>query len=141
MNRKVFVASQANQETINATYQFPEGFERTTNLEDAEFIVVDLVNLPADWVGYPWKKKAISVPETNLPILFVALEENIAPQFTDIKNLFKPADPPVYRSAAELYNALQWFQLIFPFYNETRAPALEKAVSNITLARFRTNPG
>jgi hypothetical protein len=105
--------------------------------------VVDLVNLPADWVGYPWKKKAILVPETNLPILFVALEENIAPQFNDIRNLFKPVDPPIHRSAAELYNALLWFQLNFPFYNQTRTPAVERATSHIALAQSRimNNPG
>jgi hypothetical protein len=135
--RKVFVASKSTQDAINDTFQWPEGFERTTELDDAEFIVLDLVNLPFDWLGYPWTKQAIYVPKQNLPILFVALEDKIAPQFDDIKNLFKSVDLPVYRSAEELFNALQWLQSIFPFYNQTKTPDIDKAAAYAALAHQR----
>ncbi len=135
--RKVFVASRANQDTINKTFEWPEGFERTTELDDAEFIVFDLVNLPSDWVGYPWNKQAIYVPKQNLPILFVALEEKIAPQFEDIKNFFQSVELPVYRSPADLFNALRWFQSIFPFYNQAKTPDIDKAISLAALGALK----
>ena len=73
--RKVFVATKLTPDEITKTFKWPAGFETTPEMDEAEFIVVDLVNLPGDWVGYPWKKQAIFVPTQNLPILFVALEE------------------------------------------------------------------
>jgi len=136
--RKVFVASNLTQDAINQTFEWPEGFEKTTELEDAEFIVFDLVNIPDDWVGYPWAKPAIYVPQQNLPILFVALEDNIARQFDDIRKYFKSVDLPVYRSPAELFNALQWLQSIFPFYNQTRTADIDKAAAHITVGTLKT---
>lgn len=136
--RKVFVASKLTQDAINRTFEWPEGFEKTTELDDAEFIVLDLVNIPEDWVGYPYTKPSpIYVPKQNLPILFVALEDKIARQFEDIRNLFKSVELPVYKSPAELFNALQWLQSIFPFYNQTKTPDIDKAAAYAALGALK----
>jgi hypothetical protein len=135
--RKIFVATKLTPDAINKTFQWPEGFELTVEMDEAEFIVLDLANLPSDWVGYPWNKQPIYVPKQNLPILFVALEENIAPQFEDIKNFFKSVELPVYKSQADLFNALQWFQSIFPFYNNAKTPNIDTAIAHAALGALK----
>ena len=135
--RKVFVATKLTPDEITKTFKWPAGFETTPEMDEAEFIVVDLVNLPGDWVGYPWKKQAIFVPTQNLPILFVALEEKIAPQFEDIKNFFKSVELPVYKSQADLFNTLQWLQSIFPFYNDAKTANIATAVGHSALGALK----
>ena len=75
-----------------------------------------------------------------IPVLFAALSEVIAPQFTDIKKLYKGLELPVYKTPAELFNTLQWLEAIFPFYNEKMASnfeKLEKAPAYVVLGRLR----
>src|SRR5215213_3134351 len=137
LTRKVFLATKLSPDDITKTFEWPAGFETTPLMDEAEFIVVDLVNLPGDWVGYPWKKQAIYVPKQNLPILFVALEEKIAPQFEDIKNLFKSVELPVCKSPADLFNTLQWLQSIFPFYNDAKTADIAAAVGHAALGAVK----
>lgn len=143
--RKVFVASSLQQDDINAKYQLPnDKFARTTDPEEAEFIIFDLSNLPDDWLSYFGKKEPMYIPKRNIPVLFAALSEDIAPQFTDIKKLYKGLELPVYKTPAELFNTLQWLEAIFPFYNEKMASNLEqiqKAISHIVLTGMKGIPG
>ena len=139
--RKVFVASSLQQDDINAKYQLPnDRFARTTDPEEAEFIIFDLSNLPDDWLNYFGKKDPMYISKRNIPVLFAALSEVIAPQFTDIKKLYKGLELPVYKTPAELFNTLQWLEAIFPFYNEKMASnfeKLEKAPAYVVLGRLR----
>jgi hypothetical protein len=119
--RKVYVASTLERDAINETFQWPQGFARTTELDDAEFIVLDLDNLPDDWLSYFGRRNDFYIPTQNLPFFLVTLSGVPPPQFTDIKKLYKPTEPPVYKTPQELFNSLQWMQLILPFYNDKKA--------------------
>jgi hypothetical protein len=118
--RKVYVASRLKQDAINETFQWPKGFARTDQPDDAEFIVLDLDNLPKDWLNYFGRKNEFYLPTQNLPFFLVTLSGRFPPQFEDIKQLYEPTEPPVYKTPAELFNTLQWMQSMFPFYNERK---------------------
>jgi hypothetical protein len=139
--RKVFVASKLTQDAINETFQWPDGFERTIERDEAEFIVLDVGNLPDRWYNYVAEKPDHYVPTQNLPVLFVALGDKVAPQFDDIKKSFEPIEPPVYHSPPELFFALQWLQRMFPFYNQTKIPDFEKWVLEIVLTTSKAKAG
>jgi hypothetical protein len=121
--RKVYVASTLAQDAINQTFQWPKGFARTHELDDAEFIVLDLDNLPADWLSYFGRKNDFYIPTQNLPFFLVTLSGSFPPQFTDIKRRYEPTEPPVYKTPQELFNTLQWMQSILPFYNDKKGPS------------------
>jgi hypothetical protein len=137
--RKVYVASKLNQDEINAKFQWPDGFARTNTLDDAEFIVLDLDNLPKDWLSYFGKKEHFFIPHQNLPFFLVTLSGNFPPQFNDIREMYEPTVPPVYQTATELFNTLQWMQSILPFYNDKKMPtdSLEIAAALQALATNR----
>lgn len=139
LTRKVYVASRLNQETINETFHWPEGFERTVDPEDAEFIVLDLGNPPKDYIKFFGDKKALPVPTQNIPFFLVALDKKVTADFEVIRQRYEPIEPDVYYSAAELFNALQWLQSIFPFYNEKKMPdSVTRAAAEQVLAALRS---
>jgi hypothetical protein len=137
--RKVYVASKLNQKEINEKFQWPVGFVRTNTLDDAEFIVVDLDNLPKDWLSYFGKKEHFFIPHQNLPFFLVTLSGSFPPQFKDIREMYEPTVPPVYETATDLFNTLQWMQSILPFYNDKkmRSDSLEIAAALQALATNR----
>jgi len=140
LTRKVYVASKLDQDTINKTFQWPEGFERTVDPEDAEFIVVDLANKPNDYIKFFGDKKALPVPTQNIPFFLVAMDKKLPADFDVIKGRYEPIQPTVYYSAEELFNALQWLQSIFPFYNEKKIASddLNRAVTEQVLAVLKS---
>jgi hypothetical protein len=131
--RKVFVASSLSQDKINQTFKWPDGFVRTVDRDEAEFIVLDLANFPEKWLDLMGTKPPFSVSPLNLPVLFVALGQT-APEFEIIAKHYKPIEPPVYRTPEELFNAMQWFQSIFPFYNQAKIKNIDEATGRATLA-------
>ncbi|HEV7396465.1 MAG TPA: hypothetical protein VGN86_08140 [Pyrinomonadaceae bacterium] len=134
LTRKVYVASKLDQDTLNKAFQWPEGFERTVDPEDAEFIVLDLANKPKDYIKFFGDKKALPVPTQNIPFFLVALDKELPADFDVIKGRYEPIEPPVYHSAKDLFNALQWLQSIFPFYNEKKMSLEELARASGSLA-------
>lgn len=140
LTRKVYVASKLDQDTINKTFQWPEGFERTVDPEEAEFIVVDLANKPNDYIRFFGDKKALPVPTQNIPFFLVAIDNKPPPDFDVIKGRYEPVEPAVYYSAKELFNALQWLQSIFPFYNEKRMASddIDQAVGKEVLRAVKS---
>jgi hypothetical protein len=138
--RKVYVASRLNQNEINEKFEWPIGFARTNTLDDAEFIVLDLDNLPKDWLSYFGKKEHFFIPHQNLPFFLVTLSGDFPPQFNYIKEMYEPTVPPVYKTATDLFNSLQWMQSILPFYNDKKAQAdrLEIAAALQALATNRS---
>ena len=118
--RKVYVASTSEMDTINQTFQWPKGFARTDNLDDAEFIVLDLDNPPKDLLSYFGKKNEFFIPTQNIPFFLVTLKGSLPPQFEYIRQMYEPTVPPVYKELSDLYNALQWMQSILPFYNNKK---------------------
>src|SRR6266581_5716965 len=122
--RKVFIASSLSQDALSATFnQWPVGFEKTTEIEEAEFIVVDLGNLPDNWLNYFGMRTNVYIPTQNLPFFLLTTTGELPSQFEEIKQKYKPTKPPVLESASELFNALQWMEKTFPFYNAKKIPS------------------
>jgi hypothetical protein len=129
-----------DQDTINKTFLWPAGIERTVDPEDAEFIVLDLANLPGDFIRFFGDKKALPVPTQNIPFFLVAIDKKLPDDFDIIKRRYDPIQPDVYYSVEELFNALQWLQSIFPFYNEKKmlSDDVTRAAAEQVLAALRS---
>jgi len=140
LTRKVYVASRLDSDTINKTFHWPKGFERTVDPEDAEFIVLDLANKPNDYIKFFGDKKALPVPTQNIPFFLVAIDKKLPADFDLIKGRYDPIEPAVYYSVEELFNALQWLQSIFPFYNEKKMlpDDVTRAAAEQVLAALRS---
>jgi hypothetical protein len=140
--RKFYVASQLSQDQINTQFGFlKDCFERTTNRNEAEFIIYDLSHPATNKLIFFGEKDPVYVSRHNAPIMFVALDGQITDNLEPIKDYYNCAEIPIYQNSAELLNALRWFEAVFPFYNDSTAAMINQEVLEMLIGQKKASLG